>query len=279
MERRHSLFGVLLTGCLCLLPAAALATPFTASLTFSFRGFGSVSFTGSGSGTSAPGVVSLPASAGLSGSGSVALSGSRVSTAVVRLAGHSTGVFTGTPLAGPMGLMGTLVLKGDLGGGPTTLVNFPLRDPHTFVGWGGGLGVPGFAATSGAFGTFWGADGNPWSRGAQTLNGVSTLYYIYHLPVGPKASSPIATTFVNGTAMYTGSDSRTPGGLGQVTLVSPILVHGYPVAGHIWQTVLVGSLTLNFVPEPGTFALLGTGVVALSALAGRRRRARAARRR
>jgi PEP-CTERM motif len=63
--------------------------------------------------------------------------------------------------------------------------------------------------------------------------------------------------------MYTGTDSRTPGGLG------PNVTAGLAVR------VTLGRLTLTFVPEPGTFRLLGAGVAALGLLRRRRMRARA----
>jgi hypothetical protein len=72
--------------------------------------------------------------------------------------------------------------------------------------------------------------------------------------------------------MFTGTDSRTPGGLGQVTLVSPTKV-ATTLTGTLENLFVVGTLTLSFVPEPGTFLLLGSGVAGL-AMRGRRRMGR-----
>jgi len=94
-------------------------------------------------------------------------------------------------------------------------------------------------------------------------------YYVYyHVPTGKRASFQIGYRYDNGTAMYTGTDSRTPGGLGQVTLVSPtkVILH----ADLSYQEMILGSLSMSFVPEPGTLLLLGPGVACLAFL-GRRR--------
>lgn len=70
-----------------------------------------------------------------------------------------------------------------------------------------------------------------------------------------------------GTISYEGTDSRTPGGRGQVTLVSPTKVTVFESGPPF---IVLGTLTLSFVPEPGTLSLLGAGVAVLGAL-GRRR--------
>ena len=96
--------------------------------------------------------------------------------------------------------------------------------------------------------------------------------YGYHVPAGKAVSMTIPYIYFNGTAMYTGTDSRTPGGLGQLTLVSPTKVRSN-LTGGLLLFVVLGTLTLNFVPEPGTLLLLGSGVAGLAML-GRRRMGR-----
>jgi hypothetical protein len=64
-----------------------------------------------------------------------------------------------------------------------------------------------------------------------------------------------------------GSDARTPGGLGSLLLVTPIRIDS-PLLGS--RVGGIGTLTLNFVPEPGTLALTAFGALGLTVL-GRRR--------
>jgi hypothetical protein len=74
-----------------------------------------------------------------------------------------------------------------------------------------------------------------------------------------------------GAVQAVGSDARTPGGLGQITLVTPIRIEGglhpSPLAGF-------ATLSLAFVPEPGTLVLTGAGALCLAALGRRRARSR-----
>ena len=73
-------------------------------------------------------------------------------------------------------------------------------------------------------------------------------------------------------AQATGTDQRTAGGAGTIVLVTPTLARTN-VAGSE-NLPLITSLTLNFVPEPGTLLLLGSGIAGLAML-GRRRKATA----
>ena len=84
----------------------------------------------------------------------------------------------------------------------------------------------------------------------------------YHLPNS-------VSVMISVTVTTTGSDARTPGGRGTVTLVSPVKVMqnlGEP------NLAAVTRLTVNFIPEPGTAVLLAAGIVALAARGSRRRR-------
>ncbi len=73
--------------------------------------------------------------------------------------------------------------------------------------------------------------------------------------------------FVN-TVTRTGYDNRTTSHAGRVQMVSPLRV-ATNVAGVLAAFVTV---TLDFVPEPGTLVLLGTGALGLGIIGFRRRR-------
>jgi len=161
-------------------------------------------------------------------------------------------MFTGTPLQGAMPIDGTL----DYG------VDVPL------LGTGGGVGIGGTVMGIGVveFTAFF----RPFFAGMQTV----MTTYSYHVPAGG-AASHVVTNVGYSIRSFTGTDSRTPGGLGQVTLVSPILVRfedGACISCY-YAPIAVG-LTVSFVPEPGTLALLGAGTLGLCAY-GRRRQRRA----
>jgi hypothetical protein len=71
------------------------------------------------------------------------------------------------------------------------------------------------------------------------------------------------------TITATAYDKRTAGGAGTVQLIAPVSVE---VVGGLAGTLpIVGVLTLQFVPEPGTILLVGSGIVGLVAF-GRTRR-------
>jgi hypothetical protein len=143
----------------------------------------------------------------------------------------------GGGVGGPCGLGGTA--NALVGGAPFLIV------PLNILGAGGRLGF-------GPYGSY--IDAQQWTTGTVpvTINGVT-------LTTG-NAASPGAPLFMTGT------DSRTAAGLGQVTLVAP---------GGLMSTLggpfpLFVSMTLNFVPEPGTLLLLGSGIAGL-AIVGRKR--------
>jgi hypothetical protein len=70
------------------------------------------------------------------------------------------------------------------------------------------------------------------------------------------------------TVMGTGVDNRTAGGAGTLVLVSPTNVN----LGVLGTLASIATLTITYVPEPGTLLLLGAGVAGLAAI-GRKRMA------
>jgi hypothetical protein len=159
---------------------------------------------------------------------------------------NGTGTFTaiGGPLGGFGGvkpLLGTAVV-GVLGG----LINLGI--PLAIVGAGGV--IQGGAATLLVTVT-----GHIWTTGVASVTGVAVAL----------TTAGTTTGFVN-TASLAGYDNRSAGHQGTLLLVTPFRVLTN-AAGN-----LPGFATqlLNFVPEPGTLLLIGSGIAGL-AIVGRRK--------
>jgi hypothetical protein len=274
-EKMKKLLGLLLGAAFTFGVAGnqASATPFVGTLGIAVGALGTLPFTGSGSGTSTANNVTVPGGTFM-GTVLVAVTANPPITAIaVKIAANGSGSFVGNPLTGTMPIFGAAAVKGNLGGGPITLVGVPFFTAHNPGSTAGnnGVGVGGSVLIVVGPGVYLNVFNTDWTEGSKTVTGLPYTY-IYHVPIGKAASMTIPYAYLNGTAMYTGTDSRTPGGLGQVTLVTPTKVVTN-LTGSLLILVVLGTLTLNFVPEPGTLLLLGSGVAGLAIL-GRRRMGR-----
>jgi hypothetical protein len=252
-------------------PAAAL--PYTATLGISFGPLGQIQFPGTGSGTSTAAVVTLPGGT-FSGAELVGLEPTPVFISfLASVSGNGAGIFSGNPLAGRLPVFGRVAGRIADGGGPLTAFTVPLFNAHgpgsTVQTVGLGVGGTSSRVVSMFPSIYVKVFHTGWTTGMRTFTGVVEVY-TFHQAYGFAASLALQATTV-GTAMYTGSDSRTPGGLGQLTLISPTKV-ATTVVGAPFHLVILGELTLSFVPEPSTGLLAACGM-ALLALIGRRRSA------
>jgi hypothetical protein len=262
-------------------PAGAL--PFNGTTGIGIGALGVIPFPGSGSGGSAQDEITVPANV-FAGMVTVPVTGNAPITAIqVVVNGNGAATFTGAlpsgPVSGQMAVNGAANILGSLGSGSFVLVAVPLFTTHAVGSAAGnpiGLGVGGLISITGlqGGGGYLRVENTDWTEGMVTVTGLPIMStFTTNVHVKGSANSPmmVTNTYYTGTGMYTGTDSRTPGGLGQVTLVSPSRVTTN-IAGGTLILVTFGKLTLNFVPEPGTLLLLGSGVAGLAILGRRRMR-------
>jgi hypothetical protein len=98
------------------------------------------------------------------------------------------------------------------------------------------------------------------------LTAVPVVTYSFHYSMGGMASVTVRSTKTTRNITLTGGDFRTAMGLGSVVLVTPARAD----TGAAGILAIFGLQQLNFVPEPGTLLLLGSGVAGLGLL-GRRK--------
>jgi hypothetical protein len=228
-------------GALALTASGAAAGPLTsASLTIKLGTLPAATFPGVGVTGSATSALSASIGAGTGFAGTVATL--IPTTAAPPLTGltyvvtkNDAGTFTGTvpsKIGGAAAVYGSIFVE--IAGGPLLLVPLQLGAPNTiFHAPGGGLSVTAISAA--------------WTAGTAALPPIGT-----------------ATTF---TATAMGSNALTPGGQGTLVLVTPLRV----ITNLAGVIPAFGTLTLTYVPEPGTFALVALGIAALAAAVRRTR--------
>ncbi len=265
----RKLFGFIAVGALALgLSTPAIAAPyaFTATLSVTVGTFPPVTGTAAGVGTSVSGggAASIPGSVFSVGAtaqvsppllgliGGFAVCGAGLGSPIFNIIPPS--VNAGTCLPNASGTNGVLSWSGGPTGTMPLLASAYLTGtinamgqamavaaiPLAVIGVGG---TQGFSAFGGLVaGT---VTANPWQLAAVTQVGVLNG----------------ATTVLTGV----GFDARNGAGIGTLQLVTPtdanIVVGNLPA---------IATLTISYIPEPGTILLLGAGVAGL-AVAGRRR--------
>jgi hypothetical protein len=235
----------LATACAIAFATAASAAPLaSASFGFVLGALPPTVFPGVGATGTATGQLSASLDAGSAFAGafttpSPTTAAPPISAFQIVVTKNAGATFTGTA---PGNVGGNLSIKGAAnlyglggfpGGGPP-LLSIPLNigTPNTISVGAGGVNVTAIAAG--------------WTVGTAAVTGLTGT----------------ATTV---TMM--GSNALTPGGQGTLVLVTPVKVLTN-IAG---QIAAFGTLTLTYVPEPGTLALVALGMVALAAAAPRLR--------
>jgi hypothetical protein len=254
----RKLFSILAAGVLVAAAGAASAAPyaFNATAQVQVGALPPVSATGSGSGTSVGpgGAASIP--------------------------GNVFSIVTTAPINPPL-----LVIDGFGVGAPGQggTGQLPL-DPGTnqALAFGGVTGTMGLNLSAYLItGYSNGAGTNPNNQAAIPLKivgvgGTQKFVALGGLVMGTIKANPYQLGMVtvmgalNGspsTVMGTGFDNRTALGQGTIQLVSPTIV----ALGALGSLAALATLTITFVPEPGTLLLLGMGLAGIAAVSRKSR--------
>ena len=137
----------------------------------------------------------------------------------------------------------------------------PLTATHGRFGGPVGVGIGGLITlgTFGKGGIMFSIYGQPWTVGTAVVTGVPTNN------IDGPFYSPFVEGFVHGPASAT-SSAADIGGVIQLVTATRVVT----TIGVLLVTPLLTTLRIHLVPEPGTFVLFGSGVVALG-IAGRSR--------
>jgi len=180
--------------------------------------------------------------------------GSVLLTAAANLTGSFSGISGGPPGGGAMGLQGLAKICAIIFV-PCEFAAIPL--PLTPTTGGAGFGVGGTRTVTGAVNVT--LQHAAWTIGQPVVTAHTA---------GSNISSPVLPGgFAHGPASLTSSTAQPSGAL-QLVTVSKVFTS---LTGAFPEFPVSAVLTLHFVPEPGTLALVASGVAVL-ALHGRRQR-------
>ena len=240
----RKLFGILAIGVFMLAGQASAAALTSATFAFALGTLPGASFPGSGATGTATSNLSATLNAGTAFNGgfttaiptSAAPPLTEIQIFVTKNAGQTFAGATPNKVGGDLQFSGVANVYGiggfPGGGAPLLAVPLVLGTPNTIFKAAGGVAIT--------------AVGAGWTAGTATITGTGDLG--------------------TGVATAMGANGLTPGGAGTLVLVSPSKI-STNIAGVL---AAFSTLTLNYVPEPGTLMLLGAGVAGLTAL-GRRR--------